>query len=209
LWHDFADTEPSANAISTMRDALIGANFAILPWIRSMLVLDEFCSDRVKAGLVRTPTELVVALMVATGKPADEAGVLWLMEGMGQRPLFPPNVSGWKPNGYWVNAGAMEWRARTAQNFFWRCMQNYWSESGAQNLVLGRGAITRAEVTANTKGEPNWSDAAFVDRILELAALRLSPETRQSIINYSIECSVWERVNALLLVLLAPELHLA
>ncbi len=33
---------------------------------------------------------------------------------MGQRPLYPPNVCGWKLNGYWVNASAMD---RTAQMF--------------------------------------------------------------------------------------------
>ena len=46
---------------------------------------------------------------------------------MGQRPLYPPNVSGWKHNGYWVNASAMAQRTATAQSFGWRIMSGFWS----------------------------------------------------------------------------------
>ena len=135
-----------------------------------MLTHSDFYTDSVKSGLVRTPVEYVVALMVATGKRSREANVTWLMEAMGQRLLFPPNVSGWRPNGYWVNASAMEGRARTAQSFFWTSNRNYWSGDDGP-ITLAGGSIMRSEITARTPWPeqlPVLTNAAFVDRLLAL-----------------------------------------
>ena len=105
LWTSFAtDTTPPAGVMAAMRTALTATGFSVLPWVTAMLTHSDFYTDGVKHGLVRTPVEYVVALLAATGKRSREASVTWLMEAMGQRLLFPPNVSGWRPNGYWVNA---------------------------------------------------------------------------------------------------------
>ena len=74
------------------------------------------------------------------------------MEGMGQRPLFPPNVSGWKHNGYWVNASAMAKRTETARSVAWRSMQGYWSGDGLMHLK--NGTIARTDITETWRDEP-------------------------------------------------------
>ena len=54
------------------------------------------------------------------------------MDGMGQRPLFPPNVSGWKHNGYFVNASAMAKRTTPrADASSGDVMRTYWADTGA------------------------------------------------------------------------------
>lgn len=207
LWYEFADTAPPPPAMAAMRDALVGADFDVRPWLRTMLTRDEFYAAQVKSGLVRQPVELVVALLVATGFRSETVSPLWLMEGMGQRPLFPPNVSGWKPNGYWVNASAMERRASTAQSFRWRASRTYWDDGGV--LQLAGGTISREEITARANGQPVLGNADFVDRLLDLMHLRLEPPARQAIVDFAAASSVWERDEALLLIMLAPDLHLA
>ena len=212
LWTSFAtDTPPPSDVMSTLRTALTSNDFAVRPWVTAMLTHPDFYADSVKHGLVRTPVEYVVALLVATGKRSREANVAWLMETMGQRLLFPPNVSGWRPNGYWVNASALEGRARTAQSFFWASTRDYWNGNDGP-ITLAGGPIMRSEITARTPFPaqlPVLADAALIDRLLELMRLELPSSTVDEIVRYANGATVWERHNALLLVLLAPEMHLA
>jgi uncharacterized protein (DUF1800 family) len=208
LWTDFAtDAQPSAGALATMRDALVDNDFNIEPWVEAMLLHPDFYATSVKDGLVRAPVDYVVALMDATGRRSVQVNIVWLMGSMGQRPLFPPNVSGWKANGYWVNASAMEGRARTAQSFAWASGRTYWDEGGV--LALADGNISRAEITANSGGEPALSGSDYIDQLLTLMRLQFSASTRTEFIRYSDGASVWERNDALLLTMLAPEMNLA
>ncbi len=211
LWTSFAtDTPPPAGVAGAMRAALTTTGFSVRPWVTAMLTHPDFYSDSVKQGLVRTPVEYVVALMVATGQRSRQANVTWLMESMGQRLLFPPNVSGWRPNGYWVNASAMEGRARTAQSFAWASSRDYWNGADGP-ITLAGGSIMRSEITARTPPAqlPTLSNDDLVARLLDLMRLRYSPAAVAEIVAYANGATVWERNNALLLIMLAPELHLA
>ena len=208
LWTDFAtDTEPPPDVLGAMRDVLVANDFDIGPWVETMLLHPAFYSDAVKSGLVRSPVEYVVALLDATGKRSAPVNIVWLMGAMGQRPLFPPNVSGWKANGYWVNASAMEGRARTAQSFGWASGRTYWDDGGV--LSLADGDITRAEITARSGSVPVLSSADLIDRLLTLMRLEFPSAARSELIRYADGATVWERNDALLLIMLAPEMHLA
>ncbi len=212
LWTSFAtDTPPPSAVMDAMRTALTSNDFAVRPWVTAMLTHPDFYSDAVEQGLVRTPVEYVVALLVATGQRSRDANVTWLMEAMGQRLLFPPNVSGWRPNGYWVNASAMEGRARTAQSFAWASSRNYWQGADGP-ITLAGGSIMRSEITARTPWPeqlPVLTNAALVDRLLDLMRIQLPPSTVAEIVRYANGASVWERNNAIVLLMLAPEMHLA
>ena len=212
LWTSFAtDTPPTPAAMAAMRDALLASDFSVRPWVTAMFTHPDFYTDEVKGGLVRTPVEFVVALLAATGQRSRDADMTWLMESMGQRLLFPPNVSGWRPNGYWVNASAMEGRARTAQNMTWAASRNYWNGADGP-IALAGGSIMRSEVTARTpwpEQRPVLSNTALVARLLELMHLQLSPAATAEIVRYADGTTVWERNNALVLIMLAPEMQMA
>ncbi len=208
LWTVFAtDTPPPAGAMAAMRSALLGSGFDVRPWVRAMLTHDDFYSESVKEGLVRSPVEYVVALLVATGRRSDEAGVLWRMEGMGQRPLFPPNVAGWKANAYWINATAMERRANGVQSVAWATQRTYWEVGGVMRLA--GGDISRDELTARSDGVPVMSSAQVIDRIVQLCELTISPSLRADLIAFVDSINVWERNGVLFLLLIAPELQVA
>lgn len=212
LWTSFAtDTEPMSDAIPVMRAALVGGDFAVRPWVKAMLTHPDFYADGVKRGLVRTPVEYVVALLVATGRRSRDVNVIWQMDSMGQTPLFPPNVSGWRPNGYWVNASAIEGRARTAQSIVWAATRDYWKDPDGP-INLAGGSIMRSEITARTKWPaelPVLSNAALVDRFLELMRLQLSPAAKAEVVRFADSATVWERHKAFFLIMLAPEMQMA
>ncbi|MEO6571714.1 MAG: DUF1800 family protein [Ilumatobacteraceae bacterium] len=200
LWTAFAGTTPSAAVVDAMRSAAVGSNFDITPWVRAMLVHPEFYTDEVKQGLVRSPVEFVVAALVAIGRRSGDATPLWLMEGMGQRPLVPPNVSGWKHNGYFVNASAMSKRTDAARTFAWRCMEHYWD--GEQLMRLAAGAVSRTELESSAT-----TMAGVVLRIAQLMQITLGPASLGALSSYT---SVrWERSDVLALMFLCPEFHTA
>ncbi|MCB0968536.1 MAG: DUF1800 family protein, partial [Ilumatobacter sp.] len=203
LWAEFAGTPIPPAVLARLRDAALDADFDIVPWLTELFLAPEFYAPDVVAGRVRTPVEFVVATLVATGQRSDGGTPLWLMEGMGQRPLYPPNVSGWKHNGYWVNASAMAKRTDAARQFAWQSMRGYWNGDGL--IHLAGGTISRDEIDVTLRYLP----ADLVDRFLDLMFLTLSPASRDALVAFSTASERWERPDLLALVLVSPDMHLA
>jgi uncharacterized protein (DUF1800 family) len=78
--------------------------------LRAMLLHPAFYSPDVRAGLVRTPVDLVVALMRLTGSTSATLDPT-RTSAMGQTLFQPPNVAGWGSNTYWLGETMMAARA--------------------------------------------------------------------------------------------------
>ena len=50
---------------------------------------------------------------------AEDANPQWYMDDMGQQLFEPPNVSGWRPNEYWLTTSRLWARANWARNLIW------------------------------------------------------------------------------------------
>ncbi|MGB3736073.1 MAG: DUF1800 family protein [Ilumatobacter sp.] len=224
LWQEFGEAAsrgvPSGVA-GAMRSALVGSNFGIRPWVAAMLNHDDFYSAATKGGLVRQPIDYVVALLVATGLRAEDGAQTWLMERTGQRPLYPPNVSGWKPNGYWVNASAMGARQEMANGLQWRLQRDTWEgENGYMDIGRDSVRITKTEVNGlwknGTYTEPMPRDQ-LVDRLTLGLQLNVTSDVRTRILDHLAyldsrpvdDVGPWQRLDALFLLLSAPEMHIA
>jgi uncharacterized protein (DUF1800 family) len=209
LWTFFAGTTPPAAVISALRDVAIANDFAITPWVRALLLRDEFYEPGVKQGLVRSPVDLMVAFLVASGKRSEAVTPFWLMEGMGQQPLFPPNVSGWRHNGYFVNASAMAKRTQAGQTFVWRLMDTYWDDTGpeAGTITLPGGTLTRAQITAGPDSAAKATK--LVDDLLSMMRLTCTPTTLSALYEFAKASNRWERIEVMLLIFLMPEMHTA
>jgi uncharacterized protein (DUF1800 family) len=200
FWTFFAGTTPPPAVVEAMRASAVASDFSLKPWLTTMFLRPEFYTDEVKRGLVRSPVDFFVASMVAAGIRATDGSPIWMMEGMGQRPLFPPDVSGWKHNLYFVNPGALSQRAAAAQAFGYLATRGYVEGDG---LIRGAGGlITRGEVQAS-------SPEALVDRILANMQVAVGATSRQSLIDFARNSPWWEQHNLVTLVLLCPEFHLA
>ena len=136
------------------------------------------------------------------------------MDGMGQRPLFPPNVSGWKANGYWINASAAESRARAVQQFIWTSSRTYWSAARADRCDHARRRQHHATGEITDQGPwpahvPVMSAPQLVDRFLQLTGLAVERADLRRARGVRHPATVWERQDALMLLLLAPDMHVA
>lgn len=205
LWDFFAapGTQPAAlDAIATA----FGSTWDIKAALKAILLRDEFYSSPVQLGLVRSPIDWIVATMSLTGYRADLINPQWFVEGMGQIPFAPPNVSGWRPNGAWINTSSMGSRAEFARNVTNR-LRNV---TLAENIAAGRpnmGTLATMPV------------AQAVDLVATLFALKpMSGRTETALTNYlageralpsNQRNTWWEATNLLTMAMIAPEMHLA
>jgi uncharacterized protein (DUF1800 family) len=206
LWTFFAGTPIPSAVLEHLRGVAVANDFEIRPWLRALLMRDEFYSADVKQGLVRSPVEYIVALLAATGLPSGQATPTWLMEGMGQALLYPPNVAGWKHNGYYVSASAFDARVQAARQMMWRTLSGYWDEGGAMHFV--GGSLSRDEVT----GESNNDAAnrrATVDTILALMQIEVGATTLAALHQFATAASKWELSGVIALIFMAPEMHVS
>lgn len=226
LWQEFGEATSGgipAGVRKSASNALIGDGLSIRSWVRAMLVHDDFYRVEVKNGLVRQPADYAVSLMVATGNSSEEIA-LWAMRLAGQQVLSPPNVSGWRPNAYWVNASAMAARVKMAWETVWNLTARAsWTTpepSGGYDdrfVDLAYGRIERGWIE-----HPDRSSIEVVDHLLAVTGHSthgvgaddggtISQDLRQQLIQHLDKPEVrrWMRLDALTLLLGAPDMHLA
>jgi uncharacterized protein (DUF1800 family) len=193
LWTFFAHDDPSATVVDELARVLFDADFEMAPWVRAMLLHDAFYSTAAKQGMVRSPVEYLTAIAHHTGLRSADLNPQWSMEGMGQVLFNPPNVAGWKTNGYWVNTGLFAARAEVAQWVTWRLRDN-----DANDIAAGR------------------TPEQAVDEAARMFGLSLSTTTRAAMAQYCVDerlaspwSSWWESTNLLVMAMTSPEMHLA
>ena len=119
LWLFLAGPNPSNSTLTTIADAF-AANLDITDLLRAIFLHADFWTTATRQGLVRSPIEFVVAVMRSTGLDAATANPQWWLESMGQEPFDPPNVSGWRTNGYWISTSSASARAGFVRYVTWR-----------------------------------------------------------------------------------------
>jgi len=119
LWTFFAYPDPEPAVIDGIAAAYLADDLRIRSALRALFLRQEFYSPRAVRQQVRAPIDYVVATMRSANLPASDAHPEWWLDDMGQAPFQPPNVAGWKPNGYWISASAQTAKATFAGNMRW------------------------------------------------------------------------------------------
>ncbi len=187
LWSFLAYPNPEPGVIDTVAAAFANSGMEIKPLIRAILLHSQFRSQRAKQGLVRSPIEYVVHAMRMTGLPCDQAHPEWSLTMMGQTPYGPPNVAGWKSNGYWINAAAVWAKGNFASNVRWTLFnQGRLADSASKSVTQAVddalalfGIVSPSAATRNAligfvtqeRATTNWAERAGL-----LALPLLSPE---------------------------------
>ena len=162
--------------------------------LRAVFNRAEFLSPAAKQGLVRTPAEWVVACMRALSITADDANPQWWMEDMGQQLFEPPNVSGWRPNGYWLTTSRVWSRANWSRYIIW--------QNNVQNILSDVTSMTVPDAVQHAFDTCNVDDPSPHTRAKLEAWLTLQRADTHAWTN-------WSFINLLTLVMLRPEMNLA
>jgi uncharacterized protein (DUF1800 family) len=194
MWSFFAYPDPEVAIVDTISQAFLDADLAIDALVRAIFNHPAFLSTRAKQGLVRSPTEWIVACMRALGITAEDANPQWWMEDMGQQLFEPPNVSGWRPNGYWLTTSRLWSRANWSRYIIWK--NDVQNTLNAITSMTVHDAIQRA---FDVFGIDNPS--AHTRSALE-AWLTAQRADTHAWVN-------WTFINLVTLVMLCPEMNLA
>jgi uncharacterized protein (DUF1800 family) len=191
LWSFFAYPDPDAAVIDTISAAFRASNMRIDALVRAILMHPEFLSTRARQGLVRSPIDYAVAAMRHTGLDSSIAHPEWTLEGMGQEPFYPPDVSGWRPNEYWISAPAMWAKSGFASRMRWKGID---AGNLANTRDLSIEAAANAALALHGIDQPSAATMSALRNFIE--------EERDS--------SRWaEQAGLLYLSLLTPEFQLA
>ena len=159
--------------------------------LRAIFTHPDFFSTAAKQGLVRSPFEFVVAMMAHTDTPANVAHPEWYGFDMGQAVFEPPNVSGWRPNQYWISSAAA------------------WSKHKFANHV--RWSLNKTELFKDLAGLP--ASTCAEQALAQYGIYQPSPRTLAALTQFvTAERSAngWgERVGLLFLPLLTPDFQVA
>lgn len=162
----FAYPNPPAPVVEALAAEFRSSGLSVRALVRATFLHDEFWSTTARTGLVRTPTEWMVAVMRALGRTANCYTVAAAAQ-MGQVLFAPPDVSGWRPNAYWCNATA--WWSRAT--FLNACF----TEMGGTTTAPGGPLANTSTLTAT----------AAVDQALDLFGVdRVSTATRNRLISW-------------------------
>jgi uncharacterized protein (DUF1800 family) len=205
LWEAFAAGGPPTAVVNALGDVLVANDFEIKAWVKAMLMRPEFQGTAVRQGLLKTPTEYIVELMYHSNLRAAVCHPEWYAADMGQALFFPPNVSGWKVNGYWINAAAIAARAAFAESIRWIHIDR---RNAGQPLTMRNGSWSWA--TLDSK-----SPSQLIDLLADALDLELSTRTRNALVNWATAeatpsgPSWWRSTNALMLSMVCPEMSVA
>lgn len=121
LWSFLAYPNPETSVIDSIINPYKNT-LLISDLVRSILTHPQFYSEKAKKGLVSTPAEFTARVFNLTGvtllQDENRHGVLRHMPDMGMNVLSPPNVSGWRPNRYWLSTSNVGARGVLARNVF-------------------------------------------------------------------------------------------
>lgn len=124
LWSYLAYPNPEPALVADLASAYLAADLDLTTLLRAIFNRPEFLAPATRTALVRSPVEWTVALLKALDIRAADAHPEWFLENMGQRLFEPPNVAGWKQNGYWVSTSATWGRADFASYLRWVATSN-------------------------------------------------------------------------------------
>ena len=203
LWSFFAYPVPINDPVLNPIISAYNRNLNAGEALRAVFMHPKFRSDTAYNGLMRSPIEYAVAMMRHTKLDCATAHPEWYLRSMGQEPFQPPNVSGWRPNDYWITESSIWARGDMAGYVRWKAYK--------------RGDLE------DVKEVVSWKPITFrytVDQAVNMAldnygiTLRAGSASRKALSDYVVserksETPWGQRAGLLMLPLLTPDFQLA
>jgi uncharacterized protein (DUF1800 family) len=196
MWTHFAYPNPDSSVVDDLATAFLSNDLSVADLVREIFNHPAFLSTDAKQGLARSPAEWVVACMRAVGLGAEDANPQWWMEDMGQQLFEPPNVSGWRPNGYWLTTSRVWARANWARYIIW---QNDGGVGNTLHDIVGKSVPDAVQFAFDKLSIDNPSPHTRAKLEAWLTAQRADTHAWTN----------WSFINLLTLVMLSPEMFLA
>jgi uncharacterized protein (DUF1800 family) len=117
--------------IAPLAQQFRSSQFQIKPLLETILSSRLFYAPEVRGAKVRSPVEMTIGFLRTFDAGANLQDLVPSLRGIGQLPLFPPNVKGWNGGRQWINASTILARA----NLMKQLIQNTGGRFGGTSLV--------------------------------------------------------------------------
>jgi hypothetical protein len=103
LWSEFIVGPPDAATLQKLVALYTGNGYQLKPLLGQILANPALFASIDEPDMIKTPVVYVVGAMRALGLKLTDSTTSDYLDGMGQSPYFPPNVSGWEGGLAWLN----------------------------------------------------------------------------------------------------------
>ena len=112
LWRYLTDQPPGVALTDRLARVLYGGDFAIGPWVRALLLSDEFYADGLIGRKIKSPIDLLVMWTRHVGADLPDDTDRWVnfTRFNGQFLFAPPSVAGWPGGRSWLNSSSVSFR---------------------------------------------------------------------------------------------------
>ena len=199
MWTFFAYPDPDAGIVTDLANVFLAADFSVVELVRALFNHPAFRANPAPRGLVRSPAEWVVACLRAVGMSVGAANPQWWMQDMGQALFEPPNVSGWRPNEYWLTTSRLWARASWTRYIIWK-----------KNLANKNVGDTLSDIVGMSV--PNAVQHAFDVLAVDSPSAHTRSRLEAWLTAQRADRDAWRNlsfINLLTLVMLSPEFNLA
>jgi uncharacterized protein (DUF1800 family) len=107
----FCYPNPPASLVDSLAALLRASNYELAPVLSALFKSEAFYSATAKGALVKSPLDVALGFVRATGMRTHMDDIDVAVEAAGQRPTMPPNVNGWPGGTFWLSAQSMVERA--------------------------------------------------------------------------------------------------
>ena len=104
LWLEFVSLTPDPAEVSRLAGLFRSGGYEIKPLMRALFMSPAFRDPANRAGLIKSPVDLIVGSVRLLGLPVPEkTQLVRMLQGLGQVPFDPPNVKGWPGGESWIS----------------------------------------------------------------------------------------------------------
>jgi uncharacterized protein (DUF1800 family) len=103
LWNEFIAGPPDGATLVRLVGTYVQSGYLLKPLLQLILTHPALFASIDEPNMIKPPVVYVVGAMRALGLGITDETAAQYLDGMGQLPYFPPNVSGWEGGLSWLN----------------------------------------------------------------------------------------------------------
>jgi uncharacterized protein (DUF1800 family) len=114
LWGYFSPRAVPPRLLRKLVTAYTQSGYEIRPVLELIVSDGSLYADLAEPDMIKPPVVYVAGMLRQTGTHVTTDDWVWMLDQMGQRPFYPPNVSGWEQNEAWLSTSSLRMRFQAA-----------------------------------------------------------------------------------------------
>jgi uncharacterized protein (DUF1800 family) len=164
LWSYFVPTPPPESAMHQMVGNYRASGHELKPLLRVILRHPHFYANLDAPDLVKPPIVFVAAGLRQTRRFVTSNSWSWILEGMGQVPFYPPNVSGWKQGPGFLNTNTARAYWTAADYLLYQTIKDPGTQTPKQSVGTALAALAHPWVSSDGRAKLETYASDFATR---------------------------------------------